>query len=49
MPVTLTKTMSAFGGVPVVGPLLDVHHRGVVLGHVGLSHAANLLLPGLSG
>ena len=35
------------GGMPVVGPLFDVHHRGVVLGHVALSDAANLLLPRL--
>ena len=36
-----------FGGVPVVGPLFHVHHGGIVLGHVGLAHAANSLLPGL--
>jgi len=35
------------GGVPVVSPFLDVHDRGVVLGHVALADAANLLLPGL--
>ena len=29
------------GGVPVVGPLFNVHHGGVVLGHVALSDAAN--------
>jgi hypothetical protein len=34
-------------GVPVVGPCLDVHYRGIVLGHVGLAHAAHLFLPGL--
>ena len=37
------------GGVPVVGPLFDVHHGGIVLGHVALSDAANLLLPRLGG
>ena len=37
------------GGVPVVGPLFDVHDRGVVLGHVALSDAANLLLPRFTG
>ena len=31
---------------PVVGPLLDVEHGGVVLGHVGLADAADLPLPG---
>ena len=36
-----------FGGMPVVGPLFDVHDGRIVLGHVALSHAANLLLPGL--
>jgi hypothetical protein len=34
------------GGMPIIGPLLDVHHGGVVLGHVGLADAANPLLPG---
>ena len=38
-----------FGGVPVVGPLLDVHDGRIVLGHVGLADAANVLLPGLGG
>ncbi len=33
-------------GVPVVSPLLDVHHGGIMLGHVALAHAANPLLPG---
>ena len=33
-------------GVPVVGPLFDVHDGGVVLGHVALAHAPDALLPG---
>jgi hypothetical protein len=33
--------------MPIVGPLLDVHHRRVVLGHVALAYAPNPLLPGL--
>ena len=47
--MTLTKTMSDGGGVPVVGPLFNVHHSGVVLGHVALADATNPLLPGLAG
>ena len=35
------------GGVPVVGPLLDVHDGGIVLGHVALAYTTDLLLPGL--
>ena len=41
------KNNVRFGGMPVVGPLFDVHHGGIVLGHVALSHATNLLLPRL--
>ena len=37
------------GGVPVVGPLLDVHDGRIVLGHVALADAADFLLPGESG
>ena len=36
-------------GMPVVIPLLDVHNRGVVLGHITLPHPPNLLLPLLGG
>src|SRR5580698_5721463 len=35
------------GGVPVVSPLLNVHDGRIVLCHVALANAANLLLPGL--
>ena len=34
---------------PVVRPLLDVEHRGVVLGHVGLAEPADFPLPGNGG
>ncbi len=34
-----------FGGMPIVRPLLHVHDRAVILGHVCLTHAANSLLP----
>ena len=37
------------GGVPVVGPLVDVHDGGVVLGEVGLADAADFFLPGNGG
>ncbi len=38
-----------FARVPVVGPLFHVHHRGVVLGHVGLAHATDVFLPRFGG
>ena len=37
------------GVMPEVGPLLDVHDGGIVLGHVGLADAADALLPGKAG
>ena len=36
-------------GVPVVGPLFNIHDGRIMLGHIALSDAANLLLPGLAG
>ena len=38
-----------FEAGPVVGPLFDVEHGGVVLGHVGLADAADFALPGECG
>src|SRR5690349_5079008 len=36
------------GRVPIVCPFFNIHHDRIVLGHVALSDAANLLLPGQS-
>ena len=35
-----------FDGVPIVSPLIHVHDRGIVLGHVGLPYTSDVLLPG---
>ena len=35
-----------FQAGPIIRPLLDVEHRRIVLGHVGLADAADLALPG---
>ena len=35
------------GGMPVVGPLFNIHDCGIVLGHVALADTSNALLPRL--
>jgi len=35
--------------MPVVCPFFNVHHDGIVFGHVALTDPANLLLPGQGG
>ncbi len=35
-----------FQAGPVIGPLLDVQHHGIVLRHIELAQTANLSLPG---
>jgi hypothetical protein len=36
------------GTMPIIRPLVDVHHGGIVFRHVALADAANLLLPRLA-
>ena len=38
-----------FDRMPVVGPCVDIHDRRIVLGHVSLADAANMVLPRLLG
>ena len=35
-----------FEAGPVIGPLFDIEHRRVMLGHIGLADAADSMLPG---